>query len=41
VLPGTGNGGSGGEKALVEASGWKAGDWEVRSPVVRRQGKDT
>jgi hypothetical protein len=26
----------GGKKALVEASGWKTGDWAVRSPVVGR-----
>jgi hypothetical protein len=26
VPPGIGNGGSGGEKAFIEASGWKAGD---------------
>jgi hypothetical protein len=36
ILPGIGNGGSGGEKALVEARGWKVGDWVVRSPVVGR-----
>jgi hypothetical protein len=30
--PGIGNGGSGGEKAFIEASGWKAGDWAVRLP---------
>jgi hypothetical protein len=36
-----GNDGSGGEKALVKASGWKAGDWAIRSPAVARQGKDS
>jgi hypothetical protein len=41
VPPGIGNGGSGGEKAFIEASGWKAGDLAVRSPVVGRQGKDS
>jgi hypothetical protein len=41
VPPRIGNGGSGGEKALVVASDWKAWDWAVRSPVVGRQGKDS